>query len=132
MLEGRADLRAVALGIEVGEISAEITGTMRYQSSGRADFPAVGDWAVINLIQGEPRATIHEILPRKSKFSRKTVSAITDKQILATNIERYLILVWESGTNPVIILNKADLCHEVEQRLTEVEKIAPGVPIVYI
>lgn len=103
-----------------------------------------------SLIKGEPRATIHDILPTKSKFSRKTVGAITDEQILATNvdtvflvsgldrdfnvrrIERYLILVWESGTKPVIILNKADLCYEVEQRLTEVEKIAPGVPIIVI
>jgi ribosome biogenesis GTPase len=135
---------------ELGELSAEVTGKMRYQSSGRADFPAVGDWVVISLIKGESRATIHEILPRKSKLSRKTVGAITEEQILATNvdtvflvsgldrdfnvrrIERYLILVWENGTNPVIILNKADLCHEVEQRLTEVEIIAPGVPIIVL
>jgi ribosome biogenesis GTPase len=135
---------------EVGELSAEITGKMRYQASGRTDFPAVGDWVVISVIKGEPRATIHEILPRKSKFSRKTVGAITDEQIIATNIdtvflvsgldrdfnlrriERYLILVWESGANPAIILNKADLCNQVEQRRAEVEAIAPGVPIIVL
>lgn len=135
---------------EFGELSAEVTGKMRYQACGRADFPAVGDWVVISVINGEPRATIHEILPRKSKLSRKTVGAITDEQILATNIdtvflvsgldrdfnirriERYLILVWESGANPVIILNKADLCDELEQRRTEVEEIAPGVPTIVL
>ncbi|MBD1892522.1 ribosome small subunit-dependent GTPase A [Coleofasciculus sp. FACHB-SPT9] len=133
---------------ELGELSAEVTGKMRYQADTRTDFPAVGDWVVVSIIDDEEKAKIHEILPRKSKFSRKAVGAQTDEQIIATNIdtvflvsgldldfnlrriERYLILVWESGANPVIILNKADLCDEVEQRKTEVEAIAPSVPII--
>jgi ribosome biogenesis GTPase len=135
---------------EFGELSAEVSGKMRHQAAGRQDFPAVGDWVVISLIMGEPRATIQKILPRKSKFSRKAVGALTEEQIVATNIdtvflvsgldldfnkrriERYLILVWESGANPVIILNKADVCDQVEQRRAEVEEIAPRVPIVVL
>jgi ribosome biogenesis GTPase len=105
---------------------------------------------VISVISGEEKATIHEVLPRKSKFSRKTVGTQTDEQIIATNIdtiflvsgldgdfnvrriERYLILVWESQAHPVIILNKADLCNQLEQRIAEVEAIAPGVPIIVL
>ena len=135
---------------EFGEQRAEVTGKMRHQAGGRADFPGVGDWVVISPINGEERAIIHEILPRKSKFSRKTVGAITDEQIIGTNIdtvflvsgldgdfnvrriERYLILVWESGANPVIILNKADLCDRVEERRVEIEAIAPGVQIIIL
>lgn len=135
---------------EFGELLAEVTGKMRYQASARKDFPAVGDWVVVSVVNKEQRATIHQILPRKSKFSRKTVGAIADEQIIATNIdtvflvsgldgdfnprriERYLILVWESGANPVIILNKADLCDEVEQRRAKVEAIAPSVPIIVL
>lgn len=135
---------------ELGELSAEVTGKMRYQASGRTDFPAVGDWVVISVINGEDRATIHEILPRKSKFSRKTVGGQTAEQVIATNIdtvflvsgldrdfnvrriERYLILVWESGANPVIVLNKADLCNEVEHHQAEVKAIAPSVPLVVL
>lgn len=135
---------------EQGELSAEVTGKLRYQASGRQDFPAVGDWVVISQRKAENRATIHAILPRKSKFSRKIVGAITEEQLVATNIdtvflisgldgdfnlrrlERYLILVWESGANPVIILNKADLCDDVEQRRQQVESIAQGVPIIVL
>lgn len=135
---------------ELGELSAEVSGKMRHQAFGRQDFPAVGDWVSISQIEGESRAIIQNILPRKSKFSRKTVGAVTDEQIVATNIdtvflvsgldkdfnkrriERYLILVWESGANPVIVLNKADLCDEVEQRQAQVEAIASGVPIVVL
>lgn len=135
---------------ELGELSAEVSGKMRHQAFGRQDFPAVGDWVSISRIEGESRAIIQNILPRKSKFSRKTVGAVTDEQIVATNIdtvflvsgldkdfnkrriERYLILVWESGANPVIVLNKADLCDEVKQRQAEVEAIASGVPIIVL
>jgi len=135
---------------EQGELSAEVTGKMRYRASERQDFPAVGDWVVISVRGAEKKATIHAVLPRKSKFSRKTVGTKTEEQIVATNvdtvflisgldgdfnlrrIERYLILVWESGANPVIILNKADLCDDVERRREEVEAIALGVPIVVL
>lgn len=132
------------------EISAEITGKLRYRASDRQDFPAVGDWVVIRTREQEGTATIHEILPRKSKFSRKAAGSETIEQIVATNIdtvflvsgldgdfnprriERYLILAWESGANPVIVLNKADVCPNLENCLAEVESIALGVPIITI
>ncbi len=135
---------------EFGEVSAQVTGKMRHRSTERADLPAVGDWVIVSIRGEENRATIQEILPRKSKFSRKTAGGLTQEQIIATNvdtvfivsgldldfnlrrIERYLLLVWDSGANPVIILNKADLCNEVEQRRDEVEAVALGVPIVVL
>ena len=135
---------------EQGELWAEVTGKMQYQASGRQDFPAVGDWVVIRVLGAENRAIIHAVLPRKSKFSRKTAGTKTEEQLIATNIdtvflisgldgdfnlrriERYLILVWESGANPIIILNKADLCDDVEERRNAVETIALGVPIVVL
>ncbi|NES95424.1 MAG: ribosome small subunit-dependent GTPase A [Desertifilum sp. SIO1I2] len=125
-----------------GELSAEISGRMHYQNS----FPAVGDWVVI----GEKQAKIYDILPRKSKLSRKTAGTQTDEQVIATNIdtiflvsgldrdfnlrriERYLVLIWESGATPVIILNKADLCPDLEQHQAELETIALGVPSICI
>lgn len=45
-------------------------------------------------------------------------------------LERCLILAWNSGAVPVIVLNKADLCGELDARQAEVEAIAPGVPII--
>lgn len=132
---------------ESGEIPAEITGRVRFEAAGRADFPAVGDWVVITIQPTEAKASIHVILPRKSKFSRKIAGSVTDEQIVATNIdtvfliqsldknynlrrlERYLVLALESGADPVIILSKADVCESVEERRLEVEAIAPGVPV---
>jgi len=133
---------------KAGEIPAEIAGKMRYQARGREDFPAVGDWAVIQMRDDERRATIYGILPRKSKFSRKMPGAITEEQIVATNIdtvmlvsgldndfnlrriERYITMARVSGADAVIVLNKADVCEYTKQRIREVEQIARGAPIV--
>jgi ribosome biogenesis GTPase len=135
---------------EQGELPAKVTGKLRYQATGHQDFPAVGDWVAISLEDGKQKATIHAIFPRKSKFSRKIAGGKTEEQIIATNIdtaflvagldgdfnlrrlERYLLLVRESGANPVIVLNKADLCDDAQGRRQEVEAIALGVPIVVL
>ncbi|HET9533703.1 MAG TPA: ribosome small subunit-dependent GTPase A, partial [Blastocatellia bacterium] len=132
---------------EHGELSAEIAGRLRHRASNRADLPAVGDWVVISARPEEGRATIHEVLPRKSKFARKVAGQKVREQILAANvdtvflvtslnndfslrrIERYLSVAWESGARPVIILSKADLCDDVSQRIIEVESVAIGVQV---
>ncbi|MGI0485867.1 ribosome small subunit-dependent GTPase A [Pantanalinema rosaneae CENA516] len=133
---------------EEGEQAAEVTGKFRHQAAGIQDFPAVGDWVVIQPRSTEQKVMIHAILPRISKFSRKVAGSTTEEQLIATNvdtvflvsgldndfnlrrIERYLVLAWESGATPVIVLNKADLCLDLEQRLVEVETIALGVPVI--
>jgi ribosome biogenesis GTPase len=132
---------------ESGELMAEITGKMRYQAGGRDDYPAVGDWVVLSPRYEEGKGTIHGILPRLSKFSRKVAGETIEEQIVATNIntvflvnalnqdfnlrrlERYLLLTWESGANPVVVLTKADLCEDVESTVAAVQGVAFGVPI---
>jgi ribosome biogenesis GTPase len=133
---------------EYGELSAETTGRMQYDARSKKDLPVVGDWVVIRTRAQEGKATIYDILPRKSKFSRKAPGTRTEQQIVAANIdtvflvtgldgnfnlrrlERYLVVAWESGADPVVVLNKADLCHDVDQKVREVESVALGVPIV--
>ncbi|PYU11782.1 MAG: ribosome small subunit-dependent GTPase, partial [Acidobacteria bacterium] len=113
---------------ECGELLSEVSGKLLHQAASRQALPAVGDWVLIHARATEGRATIHRVLRRKSKFSRKVAGKTTAEQILAANvdtlflvialdrdfnlrrIERYLTLVWESGARPVILLNKADLC----------------------
>lgn len=130
-----------------GELLGEVTGKLRYEATGREDYPAVGDWVVISPRAEEKKATIHALLPRKSKFSRKAAGDTAEEQIVAANVdtvflvnalnndfnirrmERYLILAWESGANPVIVLSKADLCDDLEARLAEVDSVAIGVPV---
>lgn len=128
-----------------GELFGEISGKMRFDSLNRSDLPAVGDWVILK--ENGMHAMIHTVLPRKSKLSRNVAGAKTEEQILATNIdtvflmnalnqdfnlrriERYLILAWESGATPVIVLSKADLCDDMDQVIADVQSVAFDVPI---
>jgi ribosome biogenesis GTPase / thiamine phosphate phosphatase len=44
-------------------------------------------------------------------------------------LERYLAAGWESGADPVIVLNKSDLADDLAGATAEVEAIAFGVPV---
>ncbi len=132
---------------ERGELLGEIAGRMHYLATAREDFPAVGDWVLARARGEERRATIHRILARRSKFSRKSAGEKTEEQIVAANvdsafivsslnrdlnlrrIERYLTLAWQSGARPVILLNKADLCANPSEETERVERVVQGVPV---
>lgn len=132
---------------EYGVLSAEVSGKFRFNAGGTGDFPAVGDWVAAELRPDEGSATIHSVLPRISKFSRKAAGSRTDEQIVAANfdyvfiisslnldlnlrrLERYLTTAWESGGIPVITLTKADLCEDMEGALNRVTDSAPGVTV---
>lgn len=127
-----------------GEVLAELSGKMLKEESS-ASKPAVGDWVVLQ--HKDDKWFVEDILPRRSKFSRKMAGNDTLEQIVAANIdtifivtslnqdfnlrrlERYLIVAWDSGAIPVIILSKADLCEGVEKKIEAVEEIAPGVEV---
>jgi ribosome biogenesis GTPase len=129
-----------------GELSARISGRLRHTAETRSNFPAVGDWVAIEPRVQEGQATIHAVLPRKSRFSRKVAWRRTEEQVVAANIdtvflvsdlgrdfnlrrfERYLTVAWESGAKPVLLLNKADLCPDPEPFVEEAQSVAFGVP----
>jgi len=131
-----------------GEFPAEVTGRLLFTAESSAELPKVGDWVAMSLFAKEVRAIIHKILPRKSKFSRKVAGKKIDEQIVVTNIdvifivqsldsnfnlgrlERYRVMVFEGGSKPVVILNKADLCENIERKIAEVKKITPGVSVI--
>ena len=132
---------------EQGELSAEVTGRFRHEAKSRSDYPAVGDWVAVQPLPGEERAMIHALLPRRTKFSRKVASVKTEEQVVAANVdivflmsgldrdfnlrrlERYLVLTWDSGARPVILLNKSDLCSDLAVKVAETESVAFGAPV---
>ncbi len=131
---------------ELGELPAEVTGRLCHEALGAGDLPAVGDWVAARPRPEGDRLTIHAVLPRRTKFSRKAAGEEIEEQVVAANVdvvflvsaltgiklrrlERYLALGWESGAEPVVVLTKADLCAEVAAAAAEVEAVAIGVPV---
>lgn len=135
-----------SLYTEQGEVLARVSGKFRHTARGRQDFPAVGDWVAASLLPGG-EAVIHGVLPRHSRFSRKVAGETTEEQVVAANVdtiflvsaltnefnprrlERYLVMAWESGATPVIVLNKTHLCPDVEAKAAELGLLAAGVPV---
>ena len=129
------------------ECPARVSGRLRHQAASHAEFPAVGDWVVVQSPTEAAEVTIHRVLPRKSKFSRKVAGVRTEEQVVAANvdtvwivssldrnfslrrIERYLTLAWESGASPVIVLTKSDLSDDADHCTREVESISIGTPV---
>jgi len=130
-----------------GEWVASISGRMRHSAVRRIDFPAVGDWVAVKIRPEEKKATLQAILPRKSKLSRKASGHNDEEQLIAANLdtvfvvtslnkdfnarrlERYLVMVSDSGAEAVVLLSKADLEASAEVTLQEVEAAAAGVPV---
>lgn len=145
-----AQLGLYRVAAEAGEFLAETAGRLRHAEEA-GGLPAVGDWVAARPPTGTGTGMIHGVLPRRSKFSRKAAGSRTEEQVVAANvdivflvsgldadfsprrIERYLSAAWESGAEPVVVLNKADRCAdpaEVAERVRAVEEIALGVPVV--
>ncbi len=130
-----------------GESLATVAGALRHRAAGRNEFPAVGDWVAITPVEPGRRGVIQVILPRRSKFSRKVAGRETTEQVVAANIdtvflmmgldgdynvrriERYLITARDGGASPVVVLNKADLCDDIEARVREVQSVAQAAPV---
>jgi ribosome biogenesis GTPase / thiamine phosphate phosphatase len=121
----------------------ELSGRLRFTSEA-GDLPVVGDW--VRCVEQDGFCLILEVLPRKTLISRKSAGVVTEEQPLASNIdvvgivqgldggrnfslrgvERYLTLAWNSGAQPLILLNKSDLCEEVEVLKDQIKGVAPG------
>ncbi len=128
-------------------LSARPIGKLYHKAATHADRPAVGDWIILGDTESSDKATILNVLPRQSRFSRKAVGKESSEQIIAANIdtvwivstfdadlnparlERYVSLVADSGAQPVIVLSKADLSETPGATIQSLMNRLPGVPI---
>ena len=111
------------------------------------ELPAVGDWVAVRPVDGEKKAVIEAVLPRRTSFTRKEAFQRTVAQVVAANIdtvfvvtafgfdlnprrlERYLTAAWDSGSSPVIVVNKLDAADDPSAELFEIEPVTLGVPV---
>jgi ribosome biogenesis GTPase len=138
----------VAIGNQ--EIPAEITGKFMFSAESPLDYPAVGDWVQVQMVDHGFRAIIHDIRQRKTVLKRKTAGRKISHQLIAANIdtafivqsldanynlrrlERYMVMVYDGGIQPVMLLSKSDLLepHVIRMRLEEIASIFPELQVV--
>lgn len=103
----------------------------------------VGDWVVLRT-DGQ---RVLAVLPRQSQISRRAPGGATEEQVLAANLdvailvmgldgdfnlrrlERFLVVVRESGARALVLLNKADLCADLAARMEATRATAGNTPV---
>jgi ribosome biogenesis GTPase len=110
--------------------------------------PAVGDFVLI--VPGAP-PQIERVLPRRTVLSRVAAGERHERQLIAANIdsvivmngldgdlnaariERYLVLIGESGATPVVVLTKADRAENVDVAVAALRlRVPPQVEILAV
>jgi ribosome biogenesis GTPase len=109
----------------------------------------VGDWVALSRPAGHDLAIIEVILPRRTAFARKDPGEQTGEQVLIANVdvifvvqslsgrglnvrrlERELVMAWESGARPVVVLTKADVAEDTDYQRNLAQDAAPDVDVI--
>lgn len=112
---------------------------------GGGTLPAVGDWVLLSDDDETPEPVIVAILPRHSAISRRDPADVAREQVLASNIdvvfvlhgmdtelnlrriERSLVLAFDSGAQPAVVLTKADLAPDAGEWADRVRPVLHDV-----
>ena len=128
-------------------LTARVSGKLMHRWSCPADFPAVGDRVALDWDGRSDGAVIRSLLPRRSLLNRVGDPRTGQSQVIAANldallictslnqnyslrrVERYLAAARAAEIAPVVVLTKADLCADAEQRRREAQAALPGVEV---
>ncbi len=106
--------------------------------------PSTGDFVTV-VDDPEDGPSIERIADRSTALTRRAPGRVPEPQVLAANVddvfvmhgldrplnlrrlERQLVIAWESGGTPIVLLTKADEVRHHEEAEETIAKIAPGV-----
>ena len=124
---------------EIGLLVCELSGNLLY---GRSLFerPCTGDWIIFQPFD-DNKGIIVDILPRKHTLYRRKSGTISDRQAIASHVdkafivqsldanfnvrrtERFMVQVLKENIQPALILTKSDLefsRHQVDESLKHI------------
>lgn len=113
--------------------------------AGDNDTLAVGDWVAVDALAGElwiaARADpLTQVARRANDGRRQVLASNIDTALLVMGLdldfnlrrlERYIAVVQSAGIAPVVVLTKADLAEDADERVADVERRLPGgIPVI--
>ena len=137
----------VLLLTDEGRLTATLSGRQRHRAWSEVDLPVVGDWVGYRPT-GDGAGRVEAVLDRQNQLSRTVAGGRTVEQVVAANVdqallvmgldrdfnlrrlERFLSLVEESGARSAVVLNKSDLCDDLEERVAATHAVSGGRPVV--
>ncbi|MNK11470.1 putative ribosome biogenesis GTPase RsgA [compost metagenome] len=129
---------------ENGLLVCELSGNLLYGSSS-FELPCTGDWIIVQPFD-DNKGIIVDVLPRKHTLYRRKSGTISDRQAIASHIdkafivqsldanfsvrrtERFMVQVLEENIQPALILTKSDLefsHHQVDESLKHIARQMP-------
>jgi ribosome biogenesis GTPase len=132
---------------EAGELWCSVPGSFAQRMEAMGIKYCTGDWIAIEPYPDSSGGRIREILPRITELKRHSAGVKSISQSLAVNIdtvfivmgldnnfrparaERMVVLAWNSGAQPVVLLNKADIVDDPDSYVGRIEASSPGVPV---
>lgn len=139
--EGQSSFHLAGCRAALGDLTGKLLGSLS-----KAERPVVGDWVAV--VDGAERASIQRVLERRTTLLRRAAGTLAEPQVVAVNVdvffvvtavnrdfnerrlERYVTAVWNSGAEPVVVLNKVDLESDLDELLEAIDRAAIGVPVV--
>jgi ribosome biogenesis GTPase len=139
--EGQSSFHLSGCRAPLGDLSGTLRGSLT-----KTERPVVGDWVAV--VDGADRASIHHVFDRRTTLVRRAAGTLAEPQVVAVNVdvffvvtavnrefnerrlERYVAAVWNSGAEPVVVLNKVDLEEDLAPLLEAIDRAAIGVPLV--
>lgn len=112
---------------ETGFFRAKLSGKHIYESESMAERPCVGDWVCVERPEPDQIGVVHSVLKRRTYLRRKAAGDSVEYQMIAANVdfvivvqschydfnikrlERYLVMIRDGGSTPLILLTKTDL-----------------------
>jgi ribosome biogenesis GTPase / thiamine phosphate phosphatase len=146
----RGDRGSTLVATAAGIVRAIPSARLLKGARSALDVPAVGDWVALMDAETIDVPLIEAVLPRTGAITRGDPGEGSDVQVLAANvdtvfvvdpiaeppnlrrIERELVLAWDAGAVPVIVLTKPDLSVDPAAGRVAVESIALGVDVLVI
>jgi ribosome biogenesis GTPase len=129
---------------------ARLAGALRHAAREPRDFPAVGDYVALEVVEGDSTSVIRAIVARRNLFARRAVGERSALQPIAANldtlfivvacnrdfnlrrIERYLSGAESCDISAAIVLTKIDLAADIESYVEAAISVANGRPVVAI
>jgi len=146
----RGRLAQVTRGYSViftgGDALLAASGSARFVSD---DVPATGDFVLVSH-DPEDGPVIAAIAPRRTELQRRASGRVPEPQVLAANadevfvmhgldrelnlrrLERQLVVAWDSGATPVVVLTKADTVDDPAAVVERARAVAPEVDVLAV
>jgi ribosome biogenesis GTPase len=112
---------------EIGFFRAKLSGKYMYESESSPERPCVGDWVRVEKPELGQFGVVHKVFKRRTCLRRKAAGDSVEYQMIAANVdvvivvqschydfnlkrlERYLVMIKDGGSTPLILLTKTDL-----------------------